>query len=325
MKIGVIGVGSMGQNHARVLSDMGHLIGVADPNVKVGASVSNRFNVSYFIQHQDLIKEMPDGIVIAAPTQMHGEIANEALEAGIHVLVEKPICSTSKEAEKLVEKAEQLGLILSVGHIERYNPVVSFVKNSLDRGEYGQLITATSRRVSSLPNRVKDVGVVMDLGIHDIDIMRYIIGSPVKSIYSSGGRERHESFEDHANILINFENGVNGFIEVNWLTPMKVRKLALTCVKNFVELDYTGQSLTISSSTLMSFDPFNLYQVPFEYDIREVSLQKKEPLRLELEDFIGSIKEKRSSLVTGRDALETLKVAEAAIMSQKEEKVVFLN
>ena len=315
----------MGQNHVRVLSEISQLIGIADPNVQVGAAVSNRFSTSYFIDYRDLLKEKPEAVVIAAPTYLHYEIVNAALEAGTHVLVEKPMCSAINEAEKLVMKAKELGLVLAVGHIERYNVIVGFAKRALDNGEYGQLITASARRVSSLPARVKDVGVIMDLGIHDIDILRYLIGSPVESVYTIGGRERHESFEDHANILMKFKNGVNGFIEVNWLTPMKVRKLALTCLKNFVELDYTAQALTISSSTLMQFDPFNLYQVPFEYDIRQVSLQKKEPLKLELEDFINAIKEKRDPLVTGKDALETLKVVEAAILSQKDGKVVNLN
>jgi UDP-N-acetylglucosamine 3-dehydrogenase len=322
MRVGVIGVGSMGQNHARVLSEMARLVGVSDTNVKTGAAVSDKFSVSYFMNYKDLLKERLDAVVIAAPTNLHYDMANKALAAGLHVLVEKPICSNLRQAEKLVENAEDLGLVLAVGHIERHNPVVRFAKKALQANDYGQLITASTRRVSSLPERVRDVGVIMDLGIHDMDVLRYLIGSPVKSVYSLGGRETHEKFEDHANILMSFENGVTGFVEVNWLTPMKVRKLSLTCLKNFVELDYTTQSVTISSSTLMKFDPFNLYQVPFEYDIRHVSLQKKEPLRLELEDFLDAIKRKRKPLATGRDAMETLRVAEAALRSQRQGKVV---
>ena len=325
MRVGVIGVGSMGQNHVRVLSELAHLVGIADVNVKVGAAVSNRFSVSYFMRYRDLFKEKLDAVVIAAPTDLHYEIASAALSAGIHVLVEKPICSTIVQAEKLVKKAEESGLVLAVGHVERYNPVVGFAKKALQGKEYGQLITASTRRVSSLPERVRDVGVIMDLGIHDIDVLRYLVNSPVSSVYTLGGREKHERFEDHANILMHFKNGVNGFVEVNWLTPMKVRKLALTCLKNFVELDYTTQSVTISSSTLMRFDPFNLYQVPFEYDIRHVSLQKKEPLKSELEDFLGAIRQKRKPLVTGRDAMETLRVAEAAVKSHRKGTVVELD
>ena len=325
MRVGLIGVGSMGQNHVRVLSEIAHLVGVADSDVNTGAAVSNRFSVSYFMNYKDLLKERLDAVVIAAPTSLHHEMASAALQAGLHVLVEKPICSNMRQAEKLVDMAEDVGLTLSVGHIERYNPVVAFAKKALRGNEYGQLITASTRRVSSLPERIRDVGVIMDLGIHDMDVLRFLIGSPVRSIYTLGGREKHAKFEDHANILMSFENGVTGFVEVNWLTPMKVRRLSLTCIKNFVELDYTTQSVTISSSTLMKYDPFNLYQVPFEYDIRQVSLQKKEPLRLELEDFLGAIKGRKKPLVTGRDAMETLRVAEAALQSQKKGAVVQLD
>ena len=325
MKVGIIGVGSMGQNHVRVLSEIAELVGVADTNVRLGSAVSNRFSISFFVNYKDLLKEKLDAVIIAAPTSLHYEMARDALSKGIHVLVEKPICSNSGQAEKLVKFADELGLVLAVGHIERYNPVVAFAKKALDGKEYGQLITASTRRVSSLPERVKDVGVIMDLAIHDIDVLGYLVGSPVRSVYTLGGRQKHERFEDHANILMNFENGVDGFVEANWLTPMKVRKLALTCLKNFVELDYTTQSVIVSSSTLMEFDPFNLYQVPFEYDIRQVSLQKKEPLKSELEDFLSAIKEKREPLVSGADATETLKVAEAALQSSKQGVVVRLD
>ncbi len=324
MRVGVIGVGSMGQNHVRVLSEIAQLVGVADTNMRIGSSVSNKFSVSFFVNYRDLLKERLDAVVIAAPTKLHFEMAKTAMSKGVHVLVEKPICSTSAQAGKLVKLSEELGLVLAVGHIERHNTVVSFAKKALEAKEYGQLITASTRRVSSLPERIKDVGVIMDLAIHDIDVLRYLIGSPVKSVYTLGGRQKHEKFEDHANILMHFENGIDGFVEANWLTPMKVRKLALTCLKNFVELDYTTQSVTVSSSTLMKFDPFNLYQVPFEYDIRQVSLQKKEPLRSELENFMSAIKQKHKPLVSGMDATETLKVAEAALRSQKQGTVVKL-
>ncbi len=324
MRVGVIGVGSMGLNHVRVLSEISQVVGIADPNVQIGSSVSNKYSVSYFIDYHDLFKEKLDAVVVASPTYSHAEIVAAALEKDLHVLVEKPICSTSEEAKKLVNMAEEKGLVLAVGHIERHNPVVGFAKRALDAGEYGQLITIATRRVSSLPDRVKDVGVILDLGIHDIDIMRFLVGSPVRTVYTLGGRQRHEKFEDHANILMDFENGVNGFVEVNWLTPMKVRRLSLTCLENFVEIDYTNQSLTISSSALMQFDPSNLYQAPFEYDIRAVSLQKREPLKLELEDFLSAIKEKRKPLVDGRDAVETLHVSEAAVRSRKEGTIIRL-
>jgi len=185
-------------------------------------------------------------------------------------------------------------------------------------------VTATTRRVSSFPGRVRDVGVVMDLGVHDIDILRYIIGSPVESVFALAGRKIHEQFEDHANVLLRFRNGVNGFVEVNWLTPMKVRKLALTCLKNFVEVDYIEQSVTVSSSTFGPLDPFNLYQIPLEHHTQQIHVRKEEPLKRELQDFLDAVQHERPPLVTGEDAAETLRVAVAATESHRTGKLVQL-
>lgn len=324
MRVGVIGVGTMGVNHARVYSEIANLVGIVDSDVKVGGAVSNRFSVSFYTNHKALLKEELDAVSVCVPTGHHAKVALDVIAAGVPLLVEKPLGATVAEATKIVEAAEDAGVTLAVGHIERHNPTIRVVKRHLDEGQYGDLVTATARRVSSFPGRVRDIGVVMDLGVHDIDILRYLIGAPVRSVFALGGRKIHESFEDHANILLAFANGVNGFIEVNWLTPMKVRKLALTCLKNFVEVDYTEQSITMSSSTLGPLDPFNLYQIPLEHHSQKIQVQKEEPLKRELEDFLAAVREKRDPLVTGRDALETLRVAEAATQSHQTGKLISL-
>jgi len=317
----VIGVGSMGQNHARVLAEIADLVGIADPDTKAGGAVANRFTVSYFPDHRALLKERIDAVSICVPTKLHFKIGMDAIEAGKHLLVEKPICDNVRDGQRLVKAAKDAGLVLAVGHIERHNPVVDSAKRHLDAGTWGDLITAGARRVSNFPDRVRDVGVIMDLAIHDVDVLRYLVGSPVSTVFAIGGRQKHEAFEDHATILLSFENGVNGYVEANWLTPMKVRKLGLTCLKNFVELDYTAQAMTISSSTLGPLDPSNLYQVPLDFDIRHMNLRKEEPLKRELRDFLRAVKEGGNPLVSGEDALETLKVVEAAVESQRSGKV----
>jgi len=316
-RVGVIGVGSMGQNHARVYAEVAELIGVADPDARSGAKVADRFVCSYFQDFHHLLEEKPDAVSVCTPTVTHFEVAKAVVAAGIPLLVEKPLCATLQEAEALTTLAADAGLTLAVGHIERHNPSVAFAKKGLEAGNWGQLITASARRVSSFPERIRDVGVILDLAVHELDILRYLAGSPVRTVYALGGRRKHEKFEDHANILLEFANGVTGFIEVNWLTPMKVRKLALTCERNFVEIDYSTQSVTISSATMMPYDTFNLYQVPFEYDIRNVSLKKEEPLKNELQDFLKAVQEHRAPLVTGDDAVETLRVAGAALESHR--------
>ena len=324
MRVGVIGVGAMGQNHARVYTEIAELVGIADPDVKVGGPASNRFSVSYYTDHRDLLKEELDAVSVCVPTEHHAKVALDVIAAGVPLLVEKPLAGTVADARRIAEGAEKAGVTLAVGHIERHNPAIAVVRRQLNEGLYGDLVTATARRVSSFPGRVRDVGVVMDLGVHDIDVLRHLVGARVESVFALGGRKLHERFEDHANLLLKFENGVHGFIEVNWLTPMKVRRLALTCLKNFVEVDYTDQSIQMSSSTLGTLDPFNLYQVPIEHHVQTIHVRKEEPLKRELDDFLAAVKTKRPPLVTGRDALETLRVAEAANESHRNGKLVQL-
>jgi len=324
MRVGVIGVGSMGQAHVRVFSEIADLVGVADPDHEVGMAVSNRFSTSYFPDHRSLLRENLDAVSVCAPTHLHFGIASDAIAAEVNVLVEKPMCDNVRDARRLTEAARKAGVTLAVGHIERHNPVVDHAKKALDEGEWGSLITVSARRVSSFPDRVRDVGVIQDLGIHEFSVLQHLVGAPVKSVFAVGGQQKQAAFEDHATVLLQYENGVTGVVEVNWLTPMKVRRLALTCSKNFVELDYQAQSVTISSAALLAYDPANLYQAPFEYDVRQVLLKKEEPLRRELLDLLDAIKRGRDPKVTGEEACETLAVVDAAVRSHRSGKVAHL-
>lgn len=324
MRVGVVGVGSMGQNHARVYSEIAELVGVVDADAEVGKRVAARTETRPFASVKDLVKAGVEAASVAVPTSLHAKIAGELIDAGVHVLVEKPLAANLEEARSIVRRAKDAGVVLAAGHIERHNPVVAFVRAALADGDFGDLVTASARRVSSFPDRVRDVGVIMDLGIHDVDVLRHVVGTPVESVYASGGRKVHRTFEDHATILLNFGTGVTGFVEVSWLTPMKLRKFALTCLKNFVEADYTEQSVLISSSTIQQYDPSDLYHISFHYDTRQVAVQKEEPLRRELQDFLAAVKERRDPLVPGEDAIETMRVCEAAVRSQRERKLVFL-
>ena len=324
MKTGIIGVGSMGKNHARVNSEMGVLAGIADSNEAVARPLAERFGVEYFSDYRDMLASV-DAITVATPTVTHYQIAMDAIEAGKHVLVEKPICPTLEEAEKLVKAAEDAGIVLAVGHIERHNPVVKFARESIEQGKFGDIVSISARRVSTFPGRISDVGVLLDLGIHDIDVIRYLAQSPVKTVYALGGKRQNDKFEDHANILLEFENGILGFVEVNWLTPMKVRKLSITGLKNYVELDYMRQCADVSSSQVSgTLDTNDLYRLPIEFDIRHVSLKKQEPLRNEHEDFVRAIETNTQPLVSGEDGMQTLRVCQAAIMSIKEDRKIKL-
>jgi UDP-N-acetylglucosamine 3-dehydrogenase len=325
-RAGVIGVGSMGKNHARVYSEMHVLGGIADSDTATAKPLAERFGVNEYADYRDMLAmDDIDAVNVATPTQTHYRIVMDAINAGKHVLVEKPLCTTVAESEEVVKAAEDAGLVLAVGLIERHNPVVKFARDAIKEDRFGNVVTLSSRRVSSMPGRIRDIGVIMDLGIHDVDVMRYLASSPVTSVYTLGGKRSQTDFEDHANILLNFENGILGLVEVNWLTPMKVRKLALTCLKNYVELDYITQSANVSSSELPeTFDTADLYRLPIEFHIRHVSLKKQEPLRNELEDFKKAVLNNGKPLITGPDAIGTLKVCQAALESMKEQKRIIL-
>jgi len=323
LKIGVIGTGSMGKNHVRVCSELEdvELVGVSDVDKATAKKIAEKFDAKAFFDYKDLLPEIDAGI-IATPTSTHHKIAVDLLNKGKHVLVEKPICDSVEKAEELIKKAQKEDLILAVGHIERYNPVVKFVKDALDKKRFGELITLSSKRVSNFPGRIRDVGVIFDFGIHDIDIMRFL-GGEVKSVYARAGKfNQNIDYEDYATIILNFEDGMSGIVEVNWLTPMKIRKLFLTCSKNFVEVDYINQSVIISSSAFRGIDEMDLFHIPIEYNIDQVALEKKEPLKNEIKDFVDAIVNNRKPLATGEDGVMALKIAEAAIKSYKEGEVV---
>lgn len=325
MKVGVIGAGKMGQNHARVYSEIAELVGIADINKEECKKVAMRYGCGFYTNYKELLKKDLDAVSIATPTKTHYEIALESINAGKNIIIEKPICSEIQDAEKIIEKSEKQGIVLAVGHIERYNPTVRFAKDSLTKKRFGSLITISAKRVSSFPPRVRDVGVIFDLGIHDIDVMRYLVGKEVEIVYALAGSAGNMQYEDHASILLKFENDISGFIETNWLTPMKVRKLFLTCSEKFLEVDYMAQSVKISSSTVVGYDVANLFKTAFEFDTREISLKREEPLKNELNDFLSAVKKKRKPLVSGTDGLRAIQIALAATKSYKTKKRVELS
>jgi len=323
LKIGVIGTGSMGKNHARVCSELPdiELVGIADKNKKTVENISKRFGVSAFTDYKKLLPKV-DAVIIATPTVTHFDIAMDAIDSKKHILVEKPVCNTVEKGEKLISKSKKAGIVFAVGHIERHNPVVSFTKKALEKNQYGELITLSSKRVSNFPGRIRDVGVIFDFGVHDIDVMRYIAGE-VKSVYARAGRfNKKIDYEDHATIILNFKNGLCGVIEVNWLTPIKIRKLFLTCKKSSVEADFINQSVQTSSSSFEEIDDTNLFNIPLQNKKSTMDLQKREPLKNEISDFAKTIKNKKKPLVTGYDGVMAVKIAEAAVKSSKTGEVI---
>lgn len=315
----------MGQNHARVLADMDCLHSVCDSDAGKADEIGNRFDVPSFTDYRDMLEQDIDGVTIATPAPSHPEICSDVIDEGVALLVEKPIALTYDEGKKIVDKAEENDVVFSVGMIERHNPVISTAKKLLNNGNVGDVITLSSKRVSSFPTRVSHMGVILDLGIHDIDVMRYLLDEDVLSVYALGGMSNQEDeYEDHANITLRFANNITGVVEVNWLTPIKVRNLSITCSNDFIELDYIDQTLVVSSSELLEYDVSNLFEIPLEHNIRKFSVKRQEPLKREMKDFIESIEGTREPLVDGQSGLKSMRVVEAAVESMKKGKEIKL-
>ena len=297
----------MGNNHARVYSRLPgvEIVGVADADQAVVASVADTYGCRAFPDYQDLLDERPDVVSIALPTTLHKKAALAAIERGINVLVEKPIADTVDNADEMIEAARQKGVKLMAGHIERFNPAVRRLKELIDSGLLGEVVSISARRVGPYSPRIVDVGIILDLGTHDIDVMSYLYGRKISRVYASGGSVVH-SHEDHAIITLNFPNGGSGVIDTNWLTPHKVRSLTVVGSKAIAEVNYIEQTLRI-------FD---------EAWIRDAKVEKDEPLKLELLHFIDCVRNDRQPLVTGEQGRHALAVALAAIESASTGKAV---
>lgn len=323
IKTAVIGTGSMGRNHARILSEVSDLVGIYDMDRKIAKEVADRYSVESYPDIEELIKRSgAQAVSIATPTTHHAKSSITCLRSGIHVLVEKPIAEDRSSAEKMIEEARKAGVVLSVGMVERHNPIVKFTKEMIEKGIIGQIVTIGTKRLSTLPPRIKDVGVITDIGVHDMDVMRYISGSEARTVYALGGKVKTDNFEDHATFLVRFANGIEGVGEVSWLSPMKVRKMTISGSNAIAEMDYIDQELLVSSSTFGVIDPNNLWKIPQKYDIRRMRVQNEEPLRREIWDFLESVRDGKEPLVGGNDGLKALLIAKAAELSIETGKVV---
>ena len=291
IKIGVVGVGMMGQHHARVYSELEcELVGVADSNIEQAREIGERYRTRYYSDYTELIPQV-DAVSIAVPTTLHRQIAMDFIRQGVHCLVEKPIASNLEGAEEMIRGAEENHVKLMVGHIERFNPAVLRLKQIIDQGTLGKLMIISTRRVGPFASRIRDVGIIIDSATHDIDIARYLTGKEPVVVFSKAGKFHNEK-EDHGIVILDFGD-ITGHIEVNWFTPHKVRSLVATGSEGIAYLDYIEQELKIYNSQ----------------GVREVEIEKAEPLKLELEHFLKCVQNDTELLINGYDGLRTLDIA----------------
>ncbi|MDH5459533.1 MAG: Gfo/Idh/MocA family oxidoreductase [Candidatus Bathyarchaeota archaeon] len=307
----VIGTGFWGRNHARIFKELEEteLMAVCDVDAERAKAAAKQFSAKPYTNAGKMLKRKDiEAVSICTWSTNLAKEALKALKAGKHVLVEKPMATNVKQAEKLLETAEKEGSHLTVGFLMRFIPGVRHIKKAIENKIIGELVCATAKRVSQWPERIGDVGVVKDLAIHDIDLMRYLFGEDPVAVYAKIGSMKHRKFEDYAQIMLTFEGGRSGFIESNWLTPYKTRMLVVTGSEAIMKLDYITQELMIE-------DAKETVQPRYPW---------QEPLKLELRHFANCVLKREKPLITGMDGLKALQIAEAALKSSAKGRVIKL-
>jgi len=290
----------MGQNHIRTYSQIPDidLVGISDIDPVRLKHLAKQYSTDVFTDYNQLLKQDLDAVSIVVPTTLHKKVALDVIASNTNLLVEKPIADTLENAISIVDAAHKEKLTLMVGHIERFNPAVVKMKEIIDRGDLGRIVSISSRRVGPYNPRIRDVGVILDIGVHDIDVITHFYNKPVSEVYAIAGRVMH-SHEDYASILLRFENNKAGVVETNWLTPHKTRNFTVIGTEGVGYGDYIKQTVFIHD----------------KYWIKEAKVEKKEPLRCELEGFISACRGGKCPLTSGEDGIRALKVAIAAIES----------
>jgi len=302
--VAVVGAGFWGRNHARNLKELAEtrLVAVYDRDKAKAKAVAELFGVEAYSNSRQLLKRSDvEAVTVCTWSTSLAKETLRALKAGKHVLVEKPMANNVREAKRILDLAQKNQRVLMTGFLMRFIPGVQRIKEAIEKGEIGTLVYCTARRVSQWPERIGDVGVVKDLAIHDVDITRYLSDSDPVEVYAKAGSFRHKKFEDHAQILLTFKDGKTAFIEANWLTPYKIRKLTVTGSEAIMTLDYITQEITIETAG-QTLAP--------RYEV-------KEPLKLELQHFANSILHNKEPMVSGIDGLKALQIADAALKSAR--------
>lgn len=331
IKTAVIGVGSMGKNHARVYWEMPNvkLVGVADSDQSICEAIAHQYSTnSYNDFRQMLDEQQPDAVTICVPTSSHVKIGLEVIKRGMHLLVEKPISCTVDEGIMLIDAAEKAGVKLMIGHIERFNPAITALKEKLAMNKLGKVFKVEARREGPLPQRINDVGVVIDLAVHDLDVIRYVTQKEITRVYAETVRGIHSKYEDLMSGLICLSDGTVGNLIINWITPTKIREFCVTGELGMFKVDYLTQDLYFYENAVLNeseWATLGLLRGVREGSMVRYHINKKEPLRAEQEAFLSAIQSDTVVPVTGQDGLHALELAHALVTSGQEKRLVYLN
>ena len=328
IKAAVIGVGAMGRNHARVYNELPdvRLVAVADPDAESARSVAIREGIHSYSDYLELLeKERPVVVSIAVPTALHGEVSLAVLDAGAHILVEKPIASSLDEGWRIIHRAGELKRKLMVGHIVRFNPAIKALKEKISQGEAGRIFQISCRRVGPFPARIRDVGVVIDLAPHDLDLMRFLTGSDPIRLYAETEQRIHTDHEDLLLGLLRFPEGITGTLEINWLTPTKVREVLVLAERGLYRVDDLTQDLYFyenAQAEQMAWPTLQNLKGVSEGSMTRYAIQRYEPLKAELQAFIRSVLDDTPVPIGGSDGLAALSLALGLVESGQRHKVI---
>ncbi len=317
IRVGVIGVGRMGERHCRVYSNLRHaqLVGVCDVSLTLGQRVAQQYEVPFYVNVDDLLKYV-DAVTIATPTPHHFDLAMRCLEGGIHVMVEKPVTETVEQAEQLAQAAEASKLVVQVGHIERFNSTYIELKNVMS----GMNALALNwRRLSPYAGSNTDVDVILDLMIHDLDLALDLMGRDPDAIVASG-LTAYSGVVDHVVAQLHYAGGPLVTLTTSRATEQKVRMIELTAMEAFVEGDLLNKSIAVHRRTIGEYLPHNTYRQ--ESLVERLQVPMTEPLVLEQQAFIESIREGKPSQVSARQGLRVLQLAETIRQACRENLLV---
>ena len=331
LRAGVVGLGMMGRNHVRVWDeaiDGVELVAVADPDsAAVARATAGRRARGFEDPERMFAEEELDLVSIVAPTSLHLPVTLAALSAGANVLVEKPIAATREEATRMIDAAQAAGRLLSVGHIERFNPAIRELRRRLVDDELGRIFQISATRLGPFPARIRDVGVVVDLGPHDLDILRYLVGSEPVRIYAETERRIHTDHEDLFTGMMKFANGVVGLLNINWLTPTKQRFLTVTGERGMYVADYIAQDLVFYANpdavgTWVNRGRGQAVTSVAEGEMTRRAIRREEPLTVELREFAAAVRDGGPPPVDPHDAMVALLLARKMVESAQTGQVI---
>ena len=307
MRVALVGTGSWGRNHARILAELHVLCAVCDSDRAKAAEFGRNYSASHYSSVDELIRsEEFDAAVVATPTSTHFDIAAKLIGAKKHVMVEKPITYSSQQGQKLVELAERNKLVMTCGYIERFNPGTGFVKSCIEKRQYGDLLMLELHRENRMQPDIKDVGVIHDTAVHDIDTANWLFGQMPQVVFARSGTILHE-YEDISCIMLGYGDKT-AVISSNWVTPKKTRTLRAVCSDAIITSDFISQEVKIETSD-GKHSPI---------------VGAQEPLRLEIESFLGAVSRANDVVVRPQQAVNVTRIAEAALLSSKRGVPIYL-